>query len=252
MKFYHFGIAFCVFSMGIFFLSQMSLITTVTREEIKRTEYECLVSAVNAAIDVVFDGERSIVTEGSLKQAEDVFFQTLSVLHDGVSESLESFKWREYVPCLVVFDENGYYRFGKTSESDYGWSERKAYENGEIPNSFFEETKKILSEYHNGHNFSFGSYHMEAAEEGIWERSLTKACVFAVFAPPIPERLTKTEGIYLCAATGREKQAYYVTEDNYCHMPFCPRCKEVQVIAWYKSQKESAMDGAMPCEICLK
>ena len=54
------------------------------------------------------------------------------------------------------------------------------------------------------------------------------------------------------AASGQATAAYLVTEDNYCHVPYCEKCKSEKVVAWYATQKESAEDGAIPCEECLK
>lgn len=252
MKFYHFGLIFAIIAVGIIVTAQIHLVTTMKEEEIRRTEYDSLVSAVNAAVEAAFEGAENKVTAGSLQQAAEAFFQTLSVLHDGMPDAAGRAKWKEYVPCLAVFDEQGYYCYAYVDGKGYEWSEIKPYQGEGIPRDFFAETQELLSQYHGIHYSSKKIYRMESAQAGIWEQSLSRACVFAIYAPPVFQRLKAEQGIYLYAATGRTKETYFVTEDNYCHLPSCKRCEEEKIVARYASQKESAIDGAIPCEYCLK
>lgn len=252
MKLYHFGLIFTVIAAGFLVTAQICSVTAMKEEEIRRTEYDCLVAAVNAAVSAAFTGEESVVTVSGLQQAEEAFFQTLSVLHDGIPDQAGRSAWQTYVPCLVVFDEKGYYRYGYEPGQGYLWSEITVYQEDGIPESFFSETEEILSQYHSLNYTSTKKYRMEKAKEGVWERSLSRACVFAVYAPRLPETAQKEQGIFLYAAAQRVKEAYFVTEDNYCHLPSCERCKTGVVIARYATQKASAEDGAIPCEQCLK
>lgn len=252
MKFYHFGLVFAVIAAGIIVTTQIYLVTAMKEEEIRRIEYDSLVSAVNAAVETAFEGTENIVTAGSLQQAAEAFFHTLSVLHGGLPDAVGRAKWQEYVPCLAVFDEQGYYCYGYVEGKGYEWSELTPYQGEGIPKVFFSETEKLLSQYHGIHYSSKKTYRMESAQTGIWEQSLSRACVFAIYAPPVLQRLKKTQGIYLYASTGRTKETYFVTEDNYCHLPSCGRYEKEKIVARYVSQKESAIDGAIPCEYCLK
>lgn len=252
MRLYHFGLIFTVIAVCFLVTAQISSVTAMKEEEIRRTEYDCLVAAVNAAVSAAFTGEESVVTVSGLQQAEEAFFQTLSVLHDGIPDQAGRRAWQEYVPCLVVFDERGYYRYGYVPGQGYLWSEITLYQEEKIPESFFHETEEILSQYHSLHYTSVKKYRMEKAGGGVWERELSRACVFAVYAPKFPETGHKEQGVFLYAAAQRVKEAYFVTEDNYCHLPSCERCKTGTVIARYATQKASAEDGAVPCEQCLK
>ncbi len=252
MKIYHFGLIFIVIAAGFLVTDQIRSVAAMKEEEIRRTEYDCLVAAVNAAISVVFTGEDSIATASGLQQAEEAFLQTLSVLHDGMADAAGRAAQRQYVPCLVVFDERGYYRYRYVPGKGYLWSEITLYQGEEIPDGFFSETEELLSQYHSLHDTSKKKYRMEKAEKGIWEQGLSRACVFAVYAPRLPETSEKEQGIFLYAAARRTKEAYFVTEDHYCHLPSCEHCEGSVVIARYATQRESAEDGAVPCDSCLK
>lgn len=252
MKLYHFGLIFIVIATGFLVTAQICSVTSIKEEEIRRTEYDCLVAAVNAAAGVAFSGGENRVTASGLQQAEEVFFQTLSVLHGGTPDAEERAVWREYVPCLVVFDETGYYRYSYVPEQGYVWSAVRIEQKEEIPESFFSETEELLSRYHALHVSSAKKYRMERAGGGVWEQSLSRACVFAVYAPKLPEPAGRRQGIFLYAAAQRVREAYFVTEDNYCHLPSCSRCEKSRIIARYATQKESAQDGAVPCAGCLK
>lgn len=116
----------------------------------------------------------------------------------------------------------------------------------------FSETEELLSRYHALHTASAKRYRVEKAGTGVWEQSLSRACVFAVYAPKLPEAAGKKQDVFLYAAAQRVREAYFVTEDNYCHLPSCSRCEKEKVVARYATQKESAQDGAIPCASCLK
>lgn len=252
MKFYHFGLIFAVIAAGFFVTAQTRLVSSMQQEEIRRNEYDSLVAAVNAAVEVAFIEAENVVTEGKLQQVSEVFFQTLSVLHGGGTDAAQCAEWQECIPILAVFEERGYYRYCFTEEAGYGWSELILYDGEGIPEHFFTETEDILSRYHALHNTARKTYRMEAAQTSVWEKSLTRACVFAVYAPPLTEDWEKEQGTFLYAAAERTIEAYLVTEDNYCHLPSCEECNKKKVVARYSTQKESAMKGARPCEKCLK
>ena len=251
MKLHHFALFFAVIAIGFFVTAQIGIVTKLQEESRKKTEYDCLVAAVDATVEVVFDGRDNHVTESGLMLAEEVFFQTLAVLHDGSAEKKTWELWRDKIPCLVVFAEDGYYQYRFTSGVGYSWSELIPYVDGEIPASFFSETEKRLSEYCERNDSFTKKYRMENAREGIWERGIVSPCVFAVYAPEIT-RFTENRTGFLYAASGRRETVYYVTEDNYCHLSFCEACKKGTIVARYTTQKESAEDGAMPCELCMK
>ncbi len=252
MKLYHFGLIFIVIATGFLVTAQIRSVTAMKEEEIRRTEYDCLVAAVNAAAGVVFSGGENRATASGLQQAAEVFFQTLSVLHDGTPDAAGRSVWRECVPCLVVFDETGYYCYSYVPGQGYVWSAVEIEQKEEIPESFFSETEELLSRYHALHVSSAKKYRMEKAGRGVWEQSLSRACVFAIYAPRLPEAAGKGGDIFLYAAAQRIREAYFVTEDNYCHLPSCRRCEKSTIIARYATQRESAQDGAIPCASCLK
>lgn len=251
MKLHHFSLVFAVIAIGFFVTTQTVLVTKMQREGRKKTEYDCLVSAVGATVEEVFYGMDNRVSQETLRQAEEVFFQTLSVLRDGTADRAAWEKVRERVPCLVVFEKRGYYKYCLRGEEGYSWSGLVLYDQGDIPKGFFEETEELLEQYHNLQYRSDKSYRMELAGQGVWEQSIEPPCVFAIYAPEaiaLPEDTTE----FLYAASGREYEAYYVTKDNYCHLPFCEAYREEDVIARYATQRQSAEDGALPCEYCLK
>ena len=248
---HHFSLLFAIVAIGFFVTAQTRLITKMHREGTKKTEYACLVAAVDATVEAVFTGPDNRVSPEGLKQAEEVFFQTLSVMRDGTADRAAWEAVRERIPCLVVFEERGYYKYFFRSEEGYGWTDLVLYDHGEVPKDFFAETEELLEQYHDLQYRSDKSYRMEQAEAGIWEQSITPPCVFAVYAPEtigLPEDTAE----FLYAASGREFETYYVTKDNYCHLPFCEVYREEEVVARYATQRESAEDGALPCEYCLK
>lgn len=252
MKLYHFGLIFAVIFIGFSVTAQIRSLAAMKEEEIRRTEYDCLVAAVDAAMSAVFTGEENIASRSGLQQAEEVFFQMLSILHDGTPDAAGRSAWQAYVPCLVVFDEKGYYRYYNVPGHGWQWSEITVYQEEGIPESFFSEMENLLAQYHNLHYNSSKQYRLEKAERGIWEQSLSRACVFAVYAPECFRGVGKEQGIFLYAAAQRAKEAYFVTEDQYCHLPSCEQYEKSRVIARYATQKESAKDGALPCPGCLK
>lgn len=251
MKLYHFALVFFVIVMGFVVTAQIVLVRKMQKESTKRTEYDCLVSAVNAAVDVVFQGNDNTVTEAGLIQAEEVFFQTLAVLHEGATDKIAWKKWRRYVPCLIVFEENGYYRYCCGPEGKYGWSELIPYKAGKLPESFFAETERLLEEYQERFFHSSGKYRLEQAGKGIWEQNIVPPCVFAIYAPYLNLAIEEY-GEYLYAASGSSVDVFYVTDDGYSHLVFCDECRKRKIVARYNSQKESAKAGAQPCEYCLK
>lgn len=251
MKLHQVALAFAVVAVGFLFTAQLQSVTKMQEENRRKIEYDCLVSAVNAAVEVAFcDGSESL-TEEHLLQVEEVFFQTLGVLWDGTTDLATGNAWRQQVPCLAVLGETGYYLYHFIPGAGFGWSELVPYENGQIPERFFSDTEALLGKYHSLQYASSKKYRMESAQAGIWEQSITPFCVFAVFAP---KSYGKAEGGigFIYAASGRRERAYYVTEDNICHVPFCVYCKTGTVVARYATQRESAEDGAIPCENCLK
>lgn len=250
MRLYHFGIVFAILALGFFVSVQIRLITKLQQEEWEKTEYDVLVAAVNASAEEVFYGTEPVVTKTELDRAEEVFFQTLAVLFCGKTDRASWEEQKAQVPCLVVFDTKGYYVYSKHPEEGYGWSECCPYGDGEIPERFFSETEVLLQQYHAVESGSKNGYRMEKSGRGIWEQSLIPPCVFAVY---VPKRPGNTEdNVFLYAASGRMEEVFYVTEDNYCHVPSCAQYNEEFIVAWYGSQKESAEDGAIPCEQCLK
>ncbi len=251
MKMHHFALFFSVIAVAFFITAQTVLVTKMQRESLERTEYDCLVAAVNATVEEIFSAADNTITEEGLDRAESVFFQTLAVLREGSTDPASWMALREYIPCLVLFEENGYYQYYFEPEKGYGWTELMPYEEGQIPGCFFEETETLLQQYHNLRYQSQKKYRMVQAERGIWERSITPPCVFAIYAPQSMVLPGDSVG-FLYAAAGRGYEAYYVTEDNYCHLAFCERLKSANIVARYPTQRESAEDGAMPCEHCLK
>lgn len=251
MKLYHAALLFVIIAGGFFFSAHCVLITSMREQSIRKTEYDCLVAAVDAAAEEAFPGPDTTVTPERLERIAEVFFQTLGVLQEGTTDRVTWERWREQIPCLVVFDENGYYRYCFVPQTGYAWSEQVPYENGGIPESFFADTETLLQQYHTVSHKNGGRYRVLQAEDGIWENSITPLCVFAVYAQRSYSAVQKqTE--YLYAASGRVREVYYVTEDNYCHLPYCEYCTSDVVVAYYTSQKESAEAGAMPCESCMK
>ncbi len=248
MKLYHFTLFFCVIAIGFVITAQTRLVRKMQEESLKRTEYDCLVAAVNAAVDVVFTGKESTVTATGLLQAEETFFQTMAVLHEGTTDKATWEGWKQYVPCVVVFEANGYYRYCYVPEKGYQWSELIPYKEGNLSESFFSETETLLQEYHRVQFCSSKKYRLEQAEKGVWEQSIEPPCVFAVYAP----YLSSNTGEFLYAASGRSKEFFYVTDDGYCHLELCEKCKKGIIVARYNTQKESAKAGAVPCEYCLK
>lgn len=251
MKLFHFGLFFAVIALGFYVTFQAEFVTKLSYVEREKTEYDVLVASVDAAVDAIFAGGRKNVTKERLSYGEEVFFQTMAVLRDGVADRATWEAKRAQVPCLAVFEEGGYYLYCRTPEKGYAWSELQRYGNGQISESFFSETEELLERYHSENRAISANYRMEKPEKGIWEQSLTPPCVFAVYAQENPYR-AEEGGRFLYAASGQRKQNYLVTEDNYCHAVYCERCKSGNIVAWYATQKESAEDGVIPCEECLR
>ena len=206
MKFYHFGLAFALIATGFFVMAQTRWVTTLQREELQRNEYDCLVTAVNGAVEVAFTGTENTVAKDGLNRVSEVFFQTLSVLHGGMPNEAEYAAWRDCVPLLTVFEERWYYCYCFVEGVGYDWSELIPYEEEGMPEQFFAEAEAILARYHALHYMAKKTYRMEAAEEGVWERSLSRSCVFAVYAPPLTERRNQEQGIFLYAAAKRRRK----------------------------------------------
>lgn len=251
MKLHQVALAFVIVAVGFFVTAQIGFVTKMQEENRRKTEYDCLVSAVNAAAEVAFFGGTANLTGEQLLQTEEVFFQTLGVLWEGTTDLATGNGWRQQVPCLVVFEEKGYYLYRFMPGAGYGWSELVSYENGQIPECFFTDTEALLGQYHSLQYTSSKKYRMEQAGKGIWEQSITPPCAFAIYAPKSFGLVGEWDG-FLYAASGSGETAYYVTEDNYCHLPFCEYCKTRPVVGRYTTQKESAEDGAIPCVYCMK
>ncbi len=251
MKLYHFALFFVVIASGFFVTAQTMLISKMQKESVRKMEYDCLVAAVNAVVEVAFSGAESTVSEAGLAQAEEVFFQTLSVLHEGATDKATWEAWKSYIPCLIIFEGRGYYVYRFVTGKGYQWSELQTYENGQIPEHFFTETEELVQQYHCLQYRSDKTYRMEKAGKGIWEQSIIPPCVLAIYAPKM-SLFTEEDDGFLYAASGRVREAYFVTEDNYCHLAFCEKSKTDKIVARYATQRESAEDGAVPCEDCMK
>ena len=251
MKMHHFALLFSIIMVGCLVSAQTVLVIRLQRERLERIEYDCLVAAVNAVTEEIFQTWDNTVTEEELNQAEEVFFQTLSVLRNGTTEQASWMTIREYIPCLVVFEERGYYRYSFEPETGYCWSELRTYENGTVSEDFFIETEDLLKQYHNLRFTSEKEYRMEQAGRGVWEQSIAPPCVFAIYAPQSMGVPGDRVG-FLYAAAGKRYEVYYVTEDNKCHAAFCNQLEMEKIVARYSTQKKSAEDGAVPCEFCLR
>lgn len=252
MKLYHFALFFIIIAGGLFITARIQLMTKMQSESIKKSEYGCLVEAVNAVTEVVFDEGTRQVSQRKLEEAKEVFFQTMGVIHDGTADVTAWEIWKERIPCLVIFDEEGYYVYRYVPGDGYGWTVKTLDEDGDIPDCFFRETEEVLAEYLRQHGGCTKNYRMEPSGNSVWEQSLEPPCVFALYAPPVVNRLSAGHPTLLYAATGIGDTGYYVTEDNYCHYAFCECVGQKTVVAYYVTQKESAQDGAMPCESCMK
>lgn len=251
MKLYHYALFFVLICIGFFTTAHIVLVLKMQEESVRKTEYDCLVSAMNAAVEEVFSGSDTSVTTAELMRVEEVFFQTLEVLWYGTTDCTTWEELRMRIPCIVVFAEDGYYRYCFEKEKGYVWSEMTPYEQGRIPTRFFEETEKLLADYHNAGYTSSGKYRVEQAEEGIWEREIAPLCVFAIYAP-IRSGLSNDRNEFVYAASSYRQVVYYVTEDNRCHLSFCEEYTAGRVIGCYATQKESAEAGAIPCERCMR
>lgn len=251
MKLYHFALFFVVIAVGFFLTAQTVLLDKMQEEGRREMEYDCLVAAVDAAVDVAFSDGGGSVSSGELMQAEEVFFQTLGVLLEGSADQVTGEMLRQRIPCLLVADERTCYLYYLRSGQGYSWTGYSYEEENGIPDSFFEELEEVIVQYRNVHRSSGKKYRIEKAGKGIWEQSITPPCVFAVYAPE-NSGLTKGTGSFLYAASGRKQIAYYVTEDRRYHLPFCEEYKKQGAVTCYFSQRESAESGAFPCEHCLK
>ena len=199
---YHFGLIFAVAAIGFFVTMQTRFVIKQSYVEREKTEYDVLVAAVDAMVDVVFAGGENVVTEERLFYGEEVFFQTMAVLQEGATDREAQEAKRAQVPCLAVFEERGYYVYCRTPEKGYGWSTLHLYEDGQIPERFFSETEELLRRYHSENSTIVGAYRMETAGKGVWEQSLVPPCVFAVYAQENLYR-AETGGRFLYAASGR-------------------------------------------------
>lgn len=252
MKIYHFALFFLLLAGGMFVTAQVRLVDKMQNETMRRREYGCLVAAVNAVTEEVFDSEIKQVSQQELRQAETVFFQTLGVLHDGTTDvtAWESLKGR--IPCLAVFDVDGYFVYQYESGEGQRWSEEFCYEDGIIPEHFFEETEALLEEYLKRNGEFSKKYRMEPAGKSVWEQSLEPPCVFAIYAPPFTKRIAENADTFLYAGTGVGRMAYYVTENQVCHYSDCEEVGNKKVVGYYAVQKDCAKAGAVPCEKCMK
>lgn len=250
MKLYHYALFFVLVCIGFFMTAHIELSMKMQEESNRKTEYECLVAAVDAVADVVFAGGEYSITKTDLAMAEEVFFQTLEMLWYGTVNQMSRETLEKRVPCLVVFDEAGYFQYCFEKGKGYGWSEMVPYEQGKVPAAFFTETEAILSEYHNISYTPYYKYRIEQAQKGIWEQEISPPCVFAIYAP-IHSGVSEAGHGFVYAASAYRQIAFYVTEDNCCHLSHCEEYKKEKVIACYSTQKESAEAGAVPCERCL-
>ena len=251
MKLYHFGLLFFAVFLSFFVTYQAMSVRKMQRLEQEKTEYDVLVASVNAMAEVLFTNGRDTVSPNLLDYGAEVFFQTMGVLQEGNTDRATREKISALVPCLVVFSKDGYYRYGRMPGVGYGWSDMVSYTDGKIPEQFYKDTEEQLEQYHYETTKASNNLRVEQATEGVWEQCLTPMCVFAVYAPEV-SAFSEETCRFLYAATGYAEQEYWVTEDNYCHIPSCEKCKEGMVVAWYGTQKESAEEGAVPCEECLK
>ena len=251
MKLYHFALFFVVIAIGFFMTAQIKRLDKMQEEGKKENEYDCLVAAVNAAVEVAFPDGDDLVSSAELIQTEEVFFQTLGVLFEGSTDKVAGEAMRQKIPCLLIADKETCYLYSLQSEFGYRWTRYPFEKEKGIPDEFFDKLAAVIVQYHNVHRSSGKTYRMEKAGKGIWEQNIAPPCVFAVYAPE-NSGLTKETGSFLYAASGKEQIVYYVTEDRKYHLPFCEEYKKKGAIACYSSQRESAEDGAFPCEHCLK
>lgn len=252
MKLYHVALFFLLVAGGMFVTAGVQLAVKAQNESIGKAEYGGLVAAVNAVAEVVFSSETEPISERELEQAEEVFFQTMGVLHEGTTDAASWDVWKQRILCLAVFAPEGYYVHHFVQGEAHGWSDRKCYEDGRIPNRFYRETEEVLTKYLRQNGIVSQKYRMEPAGKSVWEQSLEQPCVFAIYAPLPINRITERKPAFLYAATGRSEIGYYVTEDEVCHYSVCEEVGQKKVVAYYATQKDSAKDGAIPCEKCMK
>lgn len=252
MKLYHVALFFLLVAGGMFVTAGVQLAVKAQNESIRKAEYGGLVAAVNAATEVVFGSETEQISERELEEAETVFFQTMGVLHEGTTDAASWEAWKQRILCLAVFAPEGYYVNYFVLGEAYRWSEKQCYEEERIPECFFRQTEEVLAEYLRRNGIVSSKYRMEPAGKSVWEQSLEQPCVFAIYAPLPTNRITEGKPAFLYAATGRSEIGYYVTEDEVCHYSFCEEVGLKKVVAYYATQKDSAKDGAIPCEKCMK
>lgn len=252
MKWYHFALLFFVFFCGLIIIEQQEELAEKLWERGQTVEYDCLVAAVNAATEIYFEQKDSKEERVLLEETEEAFFQTLSFLQDKNTDVTGMMQQREHCILLAILDTDGCYFYNRQEDGFCRWTGKIMYdENGKIPSAFFEEVKRILNEYKDAGAFETPDYMAGSALPGIWEKGLSEECVFAVYSSKSTDHFNDRRKGVLYAAAKKVTEEYPVTEDLRCHMSSCHKLKQQDVVAVFKSQKQAANYGAIPCEACL-
>ncbi len=246
MKWYHFGMLFAVLFAGSVIILQTIVVQEQRMQEITRTEYDCLTAAVEAATYVAFEEAGGQLSLPVLEQTEEIFFQTLSVLRMGITDAAGRKEIERYVPCIFVFGEQSCYGY-----IDGTWEKLGESDDGILPEQFYRTAEDCVNGYLRETGSSIRKIRMEAASQGIWEKGLKKKGIFAVYVPVIYTG-TKQERVLLYGAAHVADEVYLVTEDGCCHLPGCEQYKPEEITERYTTQRESAENGAIPCEWCLQ
>lgn len=255
MKLYHFSLIFLVFFGGLIVMEQKDELTTRLREGTQRVEYDCLVAAVNAAAGCYFSMEGKMEgKEGKeilLKNTETVFFQTLSVLHEKNADETGIEAMQTTIPLLAVFGEDVFYIYQNGSGGKLGWSEYAYEADGRIPEKFFLLAGEAVDESRKQFGITRSKSEVSEYFAGIWEKELSRDCVFAIYVPEGVKLSEKEDEVFLYAAAKYVAETYLVTQDMYCHLPSCASAIEKKVVSVFGTQKEAAKYGAEPCPFCL-
>lgn len=252
MKWYHFGLIFLIFFGGLCIIEQQEELTARILENSSTVEQDCLVAAVNAATQIYFDRKGKEGENKLLQDTERIFFQTLSFLHTKNTDETGIDVQQNMVPILAVLDEDGYYIYSMMEGNDDGWSMKMDYmENGEIPPAFFETIQNAVMHFAEKNGKVNYLVQVQKGQAGTWEKVLSRGCVFAVYVPKMALLSEKEKNRVLYAASKMVEETYYVTSDMNCHLAFCEKLKEGNVVAEYGTVRKAAGFGAVPCPSCL-
>lgn len=232
-------------------MEQKDELTTRLREGTQRVEYDCLVAAVNAATSCYFSMEGKAEKEILLKDTETVFFQTLSVLHEKNADATGIEAMQKRTLLLAVFGEDVFYIYQNGSGGNHGWSEYVYEADGRIPKMFFLLTGEAVDESLKQFGITRSKSEVSEYFAGIWEKELSRDCVFAIYVPEGVRLSEKEDEVLLYAAAKRVAETYLVTQDMHCHLPSCAFAIEENVISVFGTQKEAAKYGAAPCPFCI-